>query len=37
MKQRWCDEELDECWTLTAAERQLIDQRSERGRVGGEI
>jgi hypothetical protein len=34
MKQRWCDEELVECWTLTETEWQLIDQRSERGRLG---
>jgi len=34
MKQYWSEGELVECWTLTGVERQLSDQRTQRGRLG---
>lgn len=34
MKQRWSDEKLVERWTLTDAEKDLIDQPTDRGRLG---
>ena len=34
MKQHWNEQELVESWTLTAAEKQLLYQRTERGRLG---
>ncbi len=32
MKQYWSEGELVEFWTLTGVERQLSDQRTQRGR-----
>ena len=34
MKQYWSEGELVEFWTLTGVERQLSDQRTQRGRLG---
>jgi TnpA family transposase len=34
MKQYWREGELVECWTLSSVERQLLDQRTQRGRLG---
>ncbi len=34
MKQYWSEHELVEFWTLTDVERQLSDQRTQRGRLG---
>ena len=34
MKQYWSEGELVEFWTLTDVERQLADQRTQRGRLG---
>ncbi len=34
MKQHWNEQELVEQWTLTAAEKELLKQRTDRGRIG---
>jgi hypothetical protein len=34
MKQRWNEQELIQHWTLTEAEKPLLEQRTERGRLG---
>lgn len=34
MKQRWTEQELVAHWTLTEPERQLLEQRTARGRLG---
>ena len=34
MKQHWNAQELVEFWTLRESEKQLLDQRTERGRLG---
>jgi hypothetical protein len=34
MKQHWNKQELVEHWTLTDSDKQLLDQRTERGRLG---
>jgi hypothetical protein len=34
MKQHWNEQELVEHWTLTDSDKQLLDQRTERGRLG---
>ncbi len=34
MKQNWTEQELVEFWTLTDSEKQLLEQRTESGRLG---
>ena len=34
MKQRWTEQELVAYWDLTEPEKQLLEQRTERGRLG---
>ena len=34
MKQNWNEGELIECWTLTEAEKKLLQQRTQRNRLG---
>ena len=34
MKQHWNEQELVEQWTLTEAEKELLNQRTDRGRMG---
>lgn len=34
MKQRWNEQELIQHWTLTETEKPLLEQRTERGRLG---
>ena len=34
MKQNWSEQELVEFWTLTDSEKQLLEQRTESGRLG---
>lgn len=34
MKQHWNEQELAAQWTLTEAEKQLLNQRTDRGRIG---